>query len=138
MSLTELLLALSISALLALIAAPSLRHARDVVNVRAARETTFALAARTRSVALERSGAALIIETDPPVVSIVDSDGRPVDTESLAPFDVRLEVDGTAGRVGVVYDSRGIGRMASSTLRIARGDARAGLTISSYGRIRRW
>jgi hypothetical protein len=47
-------------AILLVLAAPTARNGMDVVNVRAARETAFALATRTRSVAQARGGAKIV------------------------------------------------------------------------------
>ena len=38
----------------------------------------------------------------------------------------------------VRFDGLGLGQVASTTVRFRRGDAEAGLTLSSYGRVRRW
>ena len=44
----------------------------------------------------------------------------------------------TADPVQLRYDAHGLGRMMSQTLTFALGHARAGLTVSSFGRVRRW
>jgi len=36
------------------------------------------------------------------------------------------------------FDALGVGRMTSRTFRVRRGSAEAGLTVATYGRVRRW
>ena len=136
MSLTELLLALCIMAILLLLAAPAARNGMDIVNVRAARETAFALATRTRSVALARGGAEIIFDGASRKAQVIASDGVIVETASFARYDV--DIADAPAPIVLRYDTRGIGRMASRTVRFVRGEAEAGLTFSSYGRVRRW
>jgi Tfp pilus assembly protein FimT len=136
MSITELLLALCIMGILLLLAAPVAHNGMDAINVRAARETAFALATRTRSVALARGGAEIVFDVPGRKAQVIASDGVIVETASLAEYDV--EIADASSRIVMRYDARGIGRMASRTIRFVRGDAEAGLTFSSYGRVRRW
>jgi type II secretory pathway pseudopilin PulG len=136
MSLTELLLALCIMAILLVLAAPAARNGMDVVNVRAARETAFALATRTRSVAQARGGAKIVFDAAARSAQVIASDGVIVETASFAQYDVEI-LDAPLPIV-LRYDTRGLGRMASRTIRFVRGEAEAGLTFSAYGRVRRW
>ena len=54
-------------------------------------------------------------------------------------FGVTLAADQHAGGVIILeFDGLGIGRVASRTFRIRRGATEARLTLSSYGRPRRW
>ena len=137
MSLTELLLAITLTAILLLLAVPSARKGMDTVRVRAARETAFGLALRTRSVALARGGAEIVFDVERRTAEVVARDGVVVTSASFAEFDVDIASDDIP-RITMRYDARGIGRMASRTVRFVRGDAQAGVTFSSYGRVRRW
>lgn len=137
MSLTELLLVLCIMSIMLMLAAPAARDGMDSVRVRAARETAFGLAARARSVALARGGADIVFDLTDETAAIVASDGVVVTTASFSEYDVDVASD-NAARIVLSYDARGIGRMASRTVHFARGNAEAGLTFSSYGRVRRW
>lgn len=137
MTLTEVLIVLCLTAILLMFAVPTARRGMDVVRVRTAREAAFGLATRTRSVALARGGADIIFDLDRRTAEIVASNGVVVSTASFADYDVDI-ASGNASRVLLRYDARGIGRMASRTVHFVRGDARAGLTFSSYGRVRRW
>lgn len=137
MSYTELLIVLCLTAILLMFAMPTARSGMDAVRVRAAREAAFGLATRTRSVALARGGAHIIFDLDRRSAEVVASDGVVVSTASFADYDVHIASD-NGSRVTLRYDARGIGRMASRTVHFVRGNARAGLTFSSYGRVRRW
>lgn len=137
MSFTELLIVLCLAAILMMFALPTARSGMDVVRVRAAREAAFGMATRTRSVARARGGADIIFDLERRTAEIVASDGVVVTTASFAAFDVAIASD-DAARVTLRYDARGLGRMASRTVHFVRGNARAGLTFSAYGRVRRW
>lgn len=137
MTFTEVLIVLCLTMILLMFAMPTARSGMDAVRVRAAREAAFGLATRTRSVALARGGADIIFDLDRRTAQVVASDGVVVSTASFADYDVDIASD-DASRVMLRYDARGIGRMASRTVHFVRGDARAGLTFSSYGRVRRW
>jgi len=123
-------------AILLLLGVPTARTGLDIVNVRAARETAFALATRTRSVALARGGAEIVFDSASRKAQVIASDGVIVETASFTDYDIELQ--GASPPIVLRYDTHGIGRMASRTIRFARGDAEAGLTFSSYGRVRRW
>jgi Tfp pilus assembly protein FimT len=137
MTFMELLIVLCLTAILMMFALPTARSGMDVVRVRAAREAAFGMATRTRSVALARGGADIVFDIDRRTAEIIASDGVVVTTASFADYDVAIASD-DASRVMLRYDARGIGRMASRTVHFVRGNARAGLTFSSYGRVRRW
>ena len=135
-TLTELLLVLTIMTIFATMAVPQARHALDVLNVRSARETIFGMAAQTRSLALARGGT-LVIDAAAKTVSSRDADGAMLAQSSLEPYAVTVDA-GAINTVAMNYDARGLGRMTSRTIRLARGRAEAGLTFSAYGRVRRW
>jgi type II secretory pathway pseudopilin PulG len=138
MTLTETCLALTLIGILGSAAVPSARHGLAVVQVRAAREAVFGAAMRTRAVAIAQGGAELIVDTTEKTALVVNAAGAVIHTTALTSHRVELIADASSSRVIIRYDARGIGRMASRTLRFRRGDVEAGLTISSYGRVRRW
>lgn len=54
-------------------------------------------------------------------------------------YGVRLEVPGDdVDEIALRFDARGIGRVVNRTFVFRRGRAEAGLTLSGYGRARRW
>jgi Tfp pilus assembly protein FimT len=135
-NLFELLLVLTLLAILSTAAAPNARAGMDGLRVRHAREAAFALATRTRAIARERGGADLVLDLENRQARIQDTDGTVL---AVAAFpDCKVEVTGATARVVLRYDAHGLGRMASRTIRFERGSAQAGLTVSAYGRIRRW
>ncbi|MGQ0815136.1 MAG: hypothetical protein ACT4O1_11805 [Gemmatimonadota bacterium] len=136
MTLTEILLVLTLLAIATLLALPGARHSLDAIAVRSARETAFGLATQTRATALARGGAQFILEPRAGTATVVDAAGAVV---ARAVFrDIRIEAGESSSRIVLGYDARGLGRMASRTIHFRRGAATAGLTFSSYGRVRRW
>lgn len=138
MSIAELTLTLTVAGVLTGLAAPIARRGLDALQVRAAREAVFAAATRTRSVALAHSGASLILDTARRTATVSTARLDAVVVMPLAQFDVDILTDAATATITLTYDGRGIGRMASRTIRFRRGQAEAGLTFSSYGRARRW
>jgi len=138
-SLTELLLVLTLLGILFTLAMPHARHGLDAMRVRSARESTVGAALRARSLAVAHGGADLVLDLSAETASAVDGNGVLAEQTALSQYDVRISADGTSSsRIVLRYDALGIGRMASRTIRFRRGRAEAGLTFSSYGRIRRW
>ena len=134
-TITELLLVLTILAIVATMAVPQVRRGLDIVNVRAARESAFALATRARTHAQANGGASLVIDSDSDVIEVADAAGSAVERMSA---NADVSVDGAASsRVALRYDAYGIGRMTSRTVRFQRGGAQATLVVSAYGRVRR-
>lgn len=138
MTLTETCLALTLAGILSSFAVPSARRGLATIQVRAAREAVYGVATRARAVAIAQGGADLIVDAGENTASVVNSAGVLIHTASLRSYGVDLSVDGSSARVIIRYDARGIGRMANRTMRFRRGDAEAGLTVSAYGRLRRW
>jgi Tfp pilus assembly protein FimT len=135
-NLLELIIAITLLAILATLVAPGARSGLDGLRVRHAREATFALATRARAIARERGGAQLILDLAARRARVEDTDGAILAAADLTDCDI--VVAGATGTVTLTYDARGLGRMASRTVGFERGRAQAGLTFSSYGRVRRW
>lgn len=137
-TLTELALVLAVLGILLAIVLPPAGRWRDRAAVRAARDELAGAVAWTRMAAATRGGAALAVD---PATGRVWTRGRdgtdspPVDLS--ARYAVRVET-GTDGVVLLQYDALGIGRAASRTFTFRRGAAVAGVTVSAYGRYRRW
>lgn len=111
---------------------------RDAAAVRAARDELAGGLATTRAVAASHQGASLILDPAAGTFWIRARDGwesRPVHFRDR----YRVEVDpGSTGPVLFHYDGLGIGRLTSRTIRLRRGRAEAGITVSAYGRYRQW
>lgn len=137
-TLTELVLVLAVLAVLLAIALPPVGRWRDRAAVRAARDELAGAVAWTRMAAATRGGAALAVD---PATGRVwtrardGADSAPVDLPGR--YGVQVET-GTEGVVLLQYDALGIGRATSRTFTLRRGGAVAGVTVSAYGRHRRW
>lgn len=136
-TLYELLLVLTLLGVFASIAAPSLKSSMDALTVRAAREAVFVLFARARTQALQHGGAEIFLSASADRIQLRTPQGIVSDELLLAPRHVDLFVEGT-DPVVLRYDGHGLGRMMSRTISLRARDASAGLTISTFGRVRRW
>lgn len=137
-TLIELLLALLLLGVLLSLAFRPLTRWRDRAAVHAAREELAAALAHTRITAISAAGATLVLTPATGRFSTRTHGGTvgpPVDLRAR----YRVGVDAGAGdSVTFHYDALGIGRLTSRTVTMKRGAARAGITVSAYGRYRRW
>lgn len=137
-TLIELLLVLFLLGVLLSLALQPLARWRDQAAVHAAREELAAALAHTRITAISASGATLVLTPATGSFSTrtrAGTVGLPVDLQAR----YRVGVDAGAGdSVTFHYDALGIGRLTSRTVTMKRGGARAGITVSAYGRFRRW
>jgi len=131
---------LALLALLLGAAAPALGGALDGYAVRVARDGLAAELARTRMAAVSHGGAELVVDPAAGRAWIVTRAGDTIRGAVLGEgLDIQVTPDGAAGgAVAIRFDGLGVGRLASRTVRFRRGRAEAGLTISSYGRVRAW
>lgn len=137
-TLLELVLVLAILAILLAAAGPRARAIQDRIAVRAARETVVGLFVRARAEALIRGGAEIAAWEDPSRMQLIFPHGTDESLDLGGRFAVRLEIGGPAADAIVRFDGLGIGRVASRTFRFQRGQSAANLTVSSFGRVRRW
>lgn len=135
-TLPELLIALSLIGILASIAIPNLQTSLDALAVRTARETAFALFSRARVIALQNGGASLELDAAHNVITIRSASGARRHEQFFTNADLILE--GNDATVVLRYDAHGLGRMMSRTVSFRMRRAVAGLTISSFGRVRKW
>jgi type II secretory pathway pseudopilin PulG len=136
-SLVELGVVLCLLGLVLTLALPRLRHAREVLAVRAARAELAGAIAAARANAVLAGGATLVVDPYAHRAWIEAADGRraAIDYPLGSRYGVRIETErGTP--VSIRYDALGIGRMANATLGVRRGDIRMTLTVSAYGRVR--
>ena len=137
-TLYELLITLALIGVLATLTAPQLKSTMEILAVRAARESAFGMFTRGRALALEQGGAILEVSARDDRVTIRSPSGSIQDELWLGEQRVDLLPDGGPDPVQLRYDAYGLGRMMSRTITLASGPARAGLTVSSFGRVRRW
>ncbi len=137
-TLIELLLALILLGVILATAFPPAMRWRDRAAVLGARDELAAALSRTRVIAVSAAGATLVLEPASGRIRTRTDAGRVTHSAEVGRrYDVRLEA-GDADSVTFRYDALGIGRLANRTIRIRRRDAEAGLTVSAYGRFRRW
>lgn len=136
-TLYELLIVLILLGIFTSLAAPSLRTTMDILAVRAAREAAFGLFTRARVLALQHGGADIVLSAGHDCIQIRTADGVVRHELRLAQQDVDLVLAG-GDPVVLRYDAYGLGRMMSRTLTLRGRKAYAGLTVSSFGRVRRW
>ena len=136
-TLFELLIVLSILGTLLTIALPRLRTGMDALAVRAARENAFGLFSRARIAAQQHGGADINLSALDDRITLRSPSGAIITESLFAPQHIDLTMDG-ADSVTLRYDAYGLGRMMSRTVTLRARAAVAGLTISSFGRVRRW
>lgn len=115
--------------------APTARRLADRAAVVSAREEVVATLLRARTTALASGGARVIVVTVPPAV-VVEAGSLPPHRYA-PPEGVRLRVGAGRDSTVIRFDALGLGRFANETIELERGDARAAVVVSSYGRIRR-
>ena len=89
-------------------------------------------------IALQPGGSIVELSAAADRITIRSMSGVIEQEIQLAPQRVDLLPTGAADPVQLRYDAHGLGRMMSQTITFALGHARAGLTVSSFGRVRRW
>lgn len=136
-TLLEMTVAVSIAALALATGIPAARRSLDRMAVVGAREALVGMLVRTRSEAVARGGATLVLDETRGTVRAEAGEVR-LDSLSLSrDFGVRLDVGGSSAEARIRFDGLGIGRIASRTVWMRRGAAAAEVVISSYGRVDR-
>jgi type II secretory pathway pseudopilin PulG len=136
-TLVEILLVLTLIGATTASLAPTAARYRDRAAVVAAREAVVGLLAEARLAAMEAGEASVRVSGAPWVAEAIAADStlRLVALEDE--HGVSVELNGGATDVELEYGPLGIGRLANQTLAFRRGDARAELVVSGYGRVRR-
>ena len=117
--------------------APTARKAQDRAAVVAAREMLVGLVAEARQAAIETGAAGVRLFEGGGVAEVVTAEAVLRRVALTSELGVSLELGGGRSDVELSYDALGLGRMASQTVVLRRGDAAAELIVSSYGRVRR-
>jgi hypothetical protein len=139
-TLIELIYSLLILSVLAGIATRSLTRARDELAVRIAASALSAELSRGRTLAVLHGGSRVLIDVRGSRLRVAR-----LNHEALVPWvdigaahGVQLSVGSREETVILSYDARGLGRLANASFELRRGDARAGVVVSAYGRVRQW
>jgi type II secretory pathway pseudopilin PulG len=133
----ELTALLCILTLLLAAAAPRIRFQLDRLAVTAARDEVMGLFHQARGEAVARGGSTLRATTEPPTLALVSDGETLASTDLRTQFGVSLDLPRGRPEVALRFDPLGLGRVASQTLRLSRGEAEALLVVSSFGRVRR-
>jgi prepilin-type N-terminal cleavage/methylation domain-containing protein len=139
-TLAELVVGMAILSIVLSMAAPRLSSARDAWAAAAARDAAIALITRARAEAVAHGEARLLVD---PVMSEVRLEAprgvlRGDILHVKREWGVALSVDRASAAVSIDFDGLGLGRLANRTFRFQRGAAEARLSLSTYGRPRRW
>src|SRR5690606_16721471 len=139
-TLAELMIVLVVLGLLIGAAAVPFGRTLDRYAARAARDALAAGIAHARASAVANGSADLVIDVRTARYGIRVRGAPPAAPVDLrAQYRVALSVDGQpADSVVLRFDALGVGRMTGRTFRFRRGRAEAGLTVATYGRVRRW
>jgi prepilin-type N-terminal cleavage/methylation domain-containing protein len=138
-TLIELLVVLLVLAILLAAAVPPVGRWRDGAAARAARDELAGRLAWTRIASASHGGARMVVEIPDGRVRVDLGDGSPRHVEDLAArYGVRVEAAGAVDSIVLQFDALGIGRMTGRTIQVRRNGAVAGLTVTPFGRYRRW
>jgi len=134
-TLLEISAALLIMAIAVAALVPAGLRYRRRFAVLSAREEMIGVLARARMRAVGGRGARIELRVEPPRARVIVADTV---TDMLDLADPRVRVDlGGRRRATLRYDALGIGRFANVSVTFTYGDERAGVVVSSYGRISR-
>jgi len=138
-TLADLIITLSILGIVLGIAAPRVATLRAHGAVRSARDAAAAAIERARSLSVARGNARVIIDPAAGTLTMESPVGVPVESPLRLAATYGVTVAAGASRaVAIDFNAMGLGVVASRTITITRGVARAGLSVSSWGRVRRW
>jgi prepilin-type N-terminal cleavage/methylation domain-containing protein len=138
-TLLEILIVLMVTAILLSIAVPAGARWRDAAAARAARDELASRLCWTRIAAASHGGATLVLDIQAARYRVDLGNGGFAHAGDLRrAHGVHLGMATARDSLVLRYDAVGIGRTTGGTLHVRRGAAVAGLTITPYGRFRRW
>jgi type II secretory pathway pseudopilin PulG len=138
-TLADLIITLAILGILLGMAAPRVGALRAWGAVRSARDAAASAFDRARSLAVARGTARVTVDAVAGTIAIEAPIGIPADAvlQLTGGWGVAVGLGGSRTAV-LDFNAIGLGVVASRTITLTRGAAEAGLTVSSYGRVRRW
>jgi prepilin-type N-terminal cleavage/methylation domain-containing protein len=136
-TLPELVVVLALLAVVGTAALPAARRQADRAALAGAREAVAALVLRTRLEAMLRGGATLSFDVGTGRAWISAGDSSVVELALTREFGTTLELGGYAEGTTLAFDALGIGRLASRTIVLRRGQDRASIVVAAYGRVLR-
>ncbi len=136
-SLIELVLALTLMATGTSLVVPNVRKLGDRMGVVAARESVAGLILDARAAAMAGGEGAVLISSGPWRARSTTGTATIRSLEIERGLGVTVALSGGRADTAVRFGPLGLGRFASETVEFRRGEARARLVVSSYGRVRR-
>jgi prepilin-type N-terminal cleavage/methylation domain-containing protein len=130
----------TVLALLGLVTAgllPAARNQLDRMAVVGAREEVAGLFHRARSEAIARGGVRLLLRAAPASAELSAGDEVLARAYLKDEYGVALTLSSGRPEAELTFDALGLGRVASQTLRFARGRTEVRLVVSSLGRVAR-
>lgn len=136
-TLVEVLIVLTLAAVLMAAAWPLGRRSIDRLHVVTAREELFGLVYRARGVATRTGSATVTVDLDASRARLVDGRAAEVGWVDLGSRGVAVSTPGSAQTVALRWNGLGWGVLSARTLILRRGSAEARLVVSSRGRASR-
>jgi hypothetical protein len=133
----ELLIVLTLAAVLLGAAWPIGRRSLDRLQVVTAREELFGLVYRARGLATRTGSATITVDLDAGAATLFDGYAAEVDHVHLGARRVAVSTSGSSSTIALRWNGLGWGVLASRTLVLRRGAAEARLVVSSRGRASR-
>ena len=135
-TLLELATVLLLAALVLGAIGPSVRRQAEREAARAGREAVVGMVAFARSEAMAAGGATLGLDPGGDSLWVEVDGGRVVRSLRLAE-ELRVDLGPEGPPVRLRFGPLGLGRLASRTVTVRRGEDVLSLTLSAYGRVRR-
>ena len=133
-TLLELTVVLGLIALAGTVFLPAARRQADRAALVGAREAVAALVAKTRTEAILAGAASLRVRADDGEVAVLTADSLIVGQNLGSQYGVTIELGRRAKVAELHFDGLGLGRVASRTITLRRGQEEVQLVVSAYGR----
>ena len=134
-TLLELSTVLCLLAIVLAGAFPTLRSWADRIAVVSAREELVGFLHQARGEAVARGGVELFLTSSPPTVTLRHEEEVLAYCDLKHRYRVTLALSRDRDEAVLIFDAMGLGRVASQTLSLSRGEAQARLIVSSLGRV---
>ena len=134
----ELAIVLTLIALISAATAPTVFSSWDRLRVRAAREEFAGQLERARAAALRAGAATLELRADSGLVRVLLEGSIDSEVDLGERYGVRMSLGGGAPTARLRFGRLGLGRVASRTVGLFRRGDTVSVSVSTYGRLRRW
>jgi Tfp pilus assembly protein FimT len=114
---------------------PALSSWADRIAVASAREELMGFFHQARGEAVARGGVDLFFTSNPATVTLRHEEGVLDSCDLKKRYRITLALSRDRAEAALTFDAMGLGRVASQTLSISRGQVEARLVVSSLGRV---